>query len=309
MPEGPRSPDELEFDIPRHDSAGLNEKELIRPRRPPILLDPLGEDDLPDHLAAPSMPSGAPAISAHPRPLNLPIPHVAWQDTEVVPFATGVYPPDGRSIYADFSYPWTCVAKVLNRPGFGSGVMVGPRHVLTASHVIDWTGPMETVLFTQGGIVIDWVAATNVLTYEKINGVEYSTADDDYAVVVLERALPQLGWMGVRNYDAGWDDEIDEWCNISYAPSFGGGVEPIFQTKFFLDEDELDVGAGRMMSSTTVDFEKGMSGSPIFGFWPDGPYVVGVACGLVSTPFDDYNAVSGGSNLKRLVKAARSRFP
>jgi hypothetical protein len=41
----------------------------------------------------------------------------------------------------------------------------------------------------------------------------------------------------------------------------------------------------------------GQSGSPIFGFWSDGPYAVGV----VSGEGDDYNYISGGSLLASIV--------
>jgi hypothetical protein len=51
--------------------------------------------------------------------------------------------------------------------------------VLTASHAIDWNDPMETVLFTQGGVVLDRVAAAEVITYKKIDEVDGSNADDE----------------------------------------------------------------------------------------------------------------------------------
>jgi hypothetical protein len=49
----------------------------------------------------------------------------------------------------------------------------------------------------------------------------------------------------------------------------------------------------------------GQSGSPIFGFWSDGPYAVGV----VSGEGDDYNYISGGSLLASIVWRARNDHP
>src|SRR5262245_34445540 len=46
---------------------------------------------------------------------------------------------DGRDTYNDTSYPWGCVCKITNPTGgTGSGALIGPRHILTASHVLDW---------------------------------------------------------------------------------------------------------------------------------------------------------------------------
>jgi hypothetical protein len=96
--------------------------------------------------------------------------------------------------------------------------------------------------------------------------------------------------------------------NIAYAPDFTSST-PVFQTGFFLDEDDFDLGGGRMLISKTVDFVKGMSGSVVFGLWSDGPYAVGVASAGSSSVFGNYNAVAAGSNLTRLVNKARADFP
>jgi hypothetical protein len=61
-------------------------------------------------------------------------------------------------------------------------------------------------------------------------------------------------------------------------------------------------------TSLTVDFVKGMSGSPVFGFWNNGPFVVGVASAGASG-LGNYNAIAGGNNLTRLVNKARADFP
>jgi V8-like Glu-specific endopeptidase len=288
------------------DLPGPDPSLLDRPRRPPIFLE-LPEAGAPSVEPVEAAIPGGSRLTARPRFVDVPNPpRVLWRDNDLVPWS-GVYDPDGRRVYADTNYPWACVAKVLNS-GSGSGALVGPRHVLTASHVIDWNGPMETVLFTQGGVVLDWVAAAEVITYKKIDQVDGTNADDDYAVIVLERS-PGLGWLGTRTYDSDWDDETDVWKNISYAPAFGGGVEPVFQTGFFLDEEDWDFGRGRAIDSTTLDCEPGMSGSPVFGFWSDGPYVIGVVSAGTNDAPDGFNIVSGGSNLTRLVREARDRYP
>lgn len=50
-----------------------------------------------------------------------------------------VYPPDGRSVFKDTTYPWRACGLVTTNAGRGAGALVGPRHVLTASHLVGWT--------------------------------------------------------------------------------------------------------------------------------------------------------------------------
>ena len=81
----------------------------------------------------------------------------------------------------------------------------------------------------------------------------------------------------------------------------------VFQTGFFLDEDDFDLGSGRMLITKTGDFVAGMSGSPVFGFWPPGPFIVGVTS-AGATGLGDYNAIAGGSQLTDLAAQSRSLF-
>jgi len=48
---------------------------------------------------------------------------------------TTIFLPDGRRAYYDTTYPWRCLVRIVTPRGWaGSGVLIGPRHVLTASH-------------------------------------------------------------------------------------------------------------------------------------------------------------------------------
>lgn len=63
--------------------------------------------------------------------------------------AYGVFGSDDRKPYYPSGYPWHCIGRVFtwtdsSQPGWsfsGSGVLVGPRHVLTAGHVAPWGSP------------------------------------------------------------------------------------------------------------------------------------------------------------------------
>ena len=49
-----------------------------------------------------------------------------------------IFDNDDRVLFQDANYPWRITGKVATAGGFGSGTVIGPRHVLTASHVVDW---------------------------------------------------------------------------------------------------------------------------------------------------------------------------
>lgn len=220
---------------------------------------------------------------------------------------------DDRRIYNDTNYPWGCVCRIVTATGVGSGVIVGPRHVLTASHVVDWnTNGAGTVEVHRAGPSVSAISAiTRVWYFTKINppDVGWSEVDEDYAVLITaDRIGDRFGWLGVRTYDSGWDDE-PYWRNIGYPGDVAGQMFPIYQRDKELDEDEFDYGSGRSMT-TSADTWKGQSGSPLFAFWSDGPYVVAVVSAQ-GTYFlsGDENWCSGGSDMTKLVNHARSNDP
>lgn len=218
-----------------------------------------------------------------------------------------IFAPDDRSTYNDRSYPWGTVCKIITGIGTGSGVIVGPRHVLTASHVVDWSrnGAGTVEVHRAGASVAATTAITKVWFYTKVTGlVEWSENDEDYAVLVTaSRVGDRFGWLGTRTYDSGWDAERF-WMSVGYPGDIAGAMFPVFQRDKWLDEDAWDFGGGRSMT-TDADMIPGQSGSPLFAFWDDGPYVVAVWSNFSSTE----NWCSGGSDMTQLVSHARSVDP
>lgn len=218
-----------------------------------------------------------------------------------------VFPPEDRRTYNDRSYPWGTVCKIVTAGGWGSGVIVGPRHVLTASHVVDWSrnGAGSVEVHRTGGSVTATTAITRVWYFTKVTGlVGWSENDEDYAVLITSSRIGErFGWLGTRTYNSSWDGDR-YWYSVGYPGDIGGGNSPVWQNRKWLDEDAWDFGGGRSMT-TDADMIPGQSGSPLFAWWSDGPYVVAVWSNFSSTE----NWCSGGNDMTRLVVHARNVDP
>jgi len=186
-------------------------------------------------------------------------------------------------------------------------VLVGPRHILTASHCVAWsTNDAELIEVHRAGTfklaqAFDVVA----LAYTQIEGDSASSnvLDEDYAVLVTNERLGEMfGALGTREYDSGWDGD-PFWAHMGYPAN---SLFPVFQVGQWLDEDAWDYGSGRAMT-TSADLVSGQSGSPVFGTWDDGPHVVAVMSS--DDPPENENWCAGGSDLVSLVAFARREHP
>jgi V8-like Glu-specific endopeptidase len=287
-------------------AAALRRPDVAR-RRPIKIAGDRSHRDHPAFSEAP-LPAMRPLwLDFNPAPalkLPEPAPRLRYRGNAMEPLI--IHHPDDRTTYDDPSFPWGCVCQIASGNNTGCGVIIGPRHVLTASHVIDWNAPTDFVdVHVVGATALARTASTAVWSFTQVDDVTHDTVDEDYAVIVTAARIGDtFGFMGARTYNSTWDDE-PYWRTIGYAPDVAGGMEPIYQRDFWLDEDELDLGSGRGMHCG-ADLVKGQSGSPIFGFWIGDPQVVAVVSAVGS---DDANWASGGSLLTRLVREARAGDP
>jgi V8-like Glu-specific endopeptidase len=268
---------------------------------------------MPDHL------------DLQPRPSELPKDLRVPQFTKQLPSesdkignqATTVFPPDDRQVFSDTSYPWSTIGRIDTPVGFGTGIMVGPRHVLTVSHIIQWlddnrTGWIEfrpSFFPPSAPFGEAWGDSTLGSVYYKVK-VEGPWIDNyegmyDYVVVVLNRDIGNsTGWMGSKSYTDAWDGSA-YWSHAGYPQDLTAGNRPVFQNSIALDGDSSEEDAHESMDHTG-DVWPGQSGGPFFAWWADGwPYVIAVQ----SWQNSSFNGASGGADLVDLINRARNDHP
>lgn len=223
-----------------------------------------------------------------------------------------IFGPDNRRVFYSTAYPWRCNGKVETPIGSGSGVMIGPRHLLTCSHIIDWrpnntTGWLKfTPMYYNGSA--PYQSAWAIRTYYKHKvvgpGIDGTEAKYDYVVVVLDRPMGNAtGWMGSKSYSDSWDGGA-YWTHAGYPGDLTGGQRPTYQTSIALDGDFWSPDSHESMSHKG-DVWPGQSGGAFWGYWNNSPYVVAVQS--AHNPSDNF--ASGGSDMVDLVIKARAEFP
>jgi V8-like Glu-specific endopeptidase len=230
---------------------------------------------------------------------------------------TTVFQPDDRRAFRDTSYPWGTVGLVETARGTSSGVVIGPRHLLTVSHGIDWGGASE-------GSAAGWVRFTpssfdgrgpfgethgvHVYWYVQEDGDDSLSSTEqqfDYVVVVLDTRIGErTGWMGARGYIDDWDG-LNVWQHMGYPGDLNSGQRPVFINRVSLNGDDAGDDAHQSIQHQADVFRR-QSGGPMFGWWSGevGPRVVATQSGETRSA----NFASGGADLARLVALARTEF-
>lgn len=229
--------------------------------------------------------------------------------------ATTIFSPDDRYIFFDTSFPWCTTGRVDTPGGQASGVMVGPRHMLTCSHAIQWNpdGTAGWVKFTPSyfdGSAPFGVAWGTWVYWEglKVFGpsINRSEGQHDYVTVVLNWRIGDLtGWMGSRSWSDDWDGGA-YWSHIGYPGDLAGGQRPSYQGSIALDGSFWDREVHTRIFHRG-DVWPGQSGGPFFAWWAgeSWPRVVADQSGQNS----DENSASGGAHMIDTIIRARNDFP
>lgn len=263
-------------------------------------------------------------------------------DGQVVsPSFLGVFGADDRSAVLPYSYPWRCIGRIVTRVGgnffsSGSAVLVGPRHVLTASHVLPWNQTSVSVRFTAGFYDGQSVLGPNAASFAT-EALAWMALDHvsayDMAVVRLADPLGAMfGHWGTLEYREAFNDR-PVWTRLGYPQLLlrngqwvlNSGLKAYSQSNIAVLETDSDGDA--MELKHRGDATEGDSGGPLMGFSvripPPGqtdveylPMVVGVTSGRISRSdpagfweWDKWNVAAGGKALVDLVRLSHSMWP
>ncbi len=269
---------------------------------------------VPDHLPFLPLPASLPdALASKPR-IQVQLPANRPKDLHE---PTTVFRPDERKVFHDTAFPWCAVGRVETPAGVCSGVMVGPRHMLTCSHGINWlnNGTAGYVKFTpayfDAGTVppFGFAYAITIYSLQKVDasdGIDRSEGQYDYVVVVLGSRLGDLtGWMGVQSWSDSWDKK-PYWWHIGYPGDLTSTERPTFQKGIALDGSFWDREVHTRIWHKG-DVWPGQSGGPYFAWWKGelAPRVVAVQSGQNSGE----NSASGGADMVELVIKAQRAHP
>jgi V8-like Glu-specific endopeptidase len=267
---------------------------------------------LPDHVALRPLPRHLPPdleVARRTEEYELP------DRSKDIHMATTIFSPDDRYLFNDTSFPWCTTGRVDSPGGQASGVMVGPRHMLTCSHVIQWKsdGTAGWVKFTPSyfdGSAPFGVAWGTWIYWEglKVFGptINASEGRHDYVCVVLNWNIGNVtGWMGSRTYSDSWDGG-KYWSHIGYPGDLAGGQRPSYQGSIALDGSFWDPQAHQRIYHKG-DVWPGQSGGPFFGWWSGEGWPRVVADQSGQNPSE--NSASGGAHMVDCIIRARNDFP
>lgn len=240
-----------------------------------------------------------------------------------------IFGTDDRYLFDDQSFPWRTTGKVRTVGKWGSGTTIGSRLVLTASHVVNWTGGddggVAWLTFTPGYFDGSgpWgaIAATRVIYWLQAPGslTDQQTAFD-YVVLVMEDRIGDIvGYPGYRTYDEDWNDGR-YWQYIGYPGERSSGERPAFQGDGVISSVQSESFSGQTgyVLGHFNEFTPGQSGGAAWGWWGDEPWprVIGVGSTIGSTAVQaptgsttGDNEYGGGPALSALISWARSNYP
>jgi V8-like Glu-specific endopeptidase len=239
---------------------------------------------------------------------------------------------DQRRVLTATGWPHHCVGIITNSDGKqGSGTLVGPNVVLTASHVCPWnsinSGQGWWMTFspnaTSGSMPFGQSNVADILWYRQVGeSADSFESAEDYAVLHLyDRLGDALGWMGGQTYSEDWNDQ-NIWELIGYPSDYGGN--PAVETYQSIEDGDspgvFGSGAGLDLE-TEASIVAGASGGPAWAWFQDSDRaharIVGVVSGENFTPADlgsvlagdTENVLAGGSEMIDLVSQARGMWP
>lgn len=297
----------------------LGERASPPPMQGVIITERIPQEQLRDYdkLLTPFVPDHL-AIDPCPRHLLKAFNRIPTTLDKNARYKATIFDPDERHIFQDTSYPWSAFGRCETNVGTFSGVMIGPRHLLTCNHGIDWSASQGfdagwltfTPAYFDGDAPFGTTYATHTYYVKKGDSDFTLISDDealyDYVVVVLkDRMGDNTGWLGAREYVSDWNG-LAAWWHIGYPGDLTSSQRPTFQKRIEMSSVNPFIPEYQILWHK-ADIFPGQSGGPMFGFWYGdvGPRAVAVESWYAK----DMNGASGGGGLVDLVIRARKEHP
>ncbi|WP_340073730.1 trypsin-like serine peptidase [Leptobacterium sp. I13] len=238
-----------------------------------------------------------------------------------------IFGKDDRRPFENPVYPWGCVGivDVDSVPGIngtkGTGILVGPRHVLTSNHgvILNKSGGLLPTRFTPAQYKStkpygDSKVVTALWWCKVPNGGLTETEKAvDYAILILDKPLgnaKNLGWMGTSVFNE--TDRNLGWSHIGYpgfqtVPHFQKNIDIIKALpKICRPKYDPKIEVHGVLLGTDADQESGQSGGPLWRF-DNGPRIIGVLSGITNDA-ERFSVFSGGKAMVDLVNFARNKY-
>ena len=226
------------------------------------------------------------------------------------PVAAKILPPCG--------FPWSTVGRVeyghgerFDQPlGHGTGTLVGPNLLLTASHLMPWNHPPEGWWMRFAPGYVSGLEPYGHSYVERVHGYRTDGHPGGLDCVVGKLYEPlgeRVGWMGSQSF--GDEDRYTDplWLSVGYPDVYLQGLVAALDTNIGIEDiDDDDNGSLELEVDYGVTFGGGWSGGPLFGpiGGVGGPFkVIGVKSGYEADGWDPVRGVfAGGRPMVGLVK-------
>jgi hypothetical protein len=219
-------------------------------------------------------------------------------------------------------YPWRTIGKVFvgndpnfrNENGSGTGVLVGPNLMMTASHMVPWdeSSGFWWMRFAPGFREGEPNGSSFVTRVRGIRNPEsdFEASGYDYVICQLQQPMgEQLGWMGTQCF--GDEDAYTNarWISVGYPGWFFNANRPAVEFDIDIDDIDNDDPGLELEITDGQAGGDGWSGGPLWGVIDNDFRVIGIRSGTEKDGLDPRRGVfSGGRHMVDLVKHGLLHF-